>query len=161
MTDISFKTIDSKTEVGRCANKDRLKSVSLFAAPLGRKPLSFTVATWQSRTRHTYRYTLVHNDIKESVRHDRSLSHRIIRSFFVLHFHRISFRFFLLLFSFSNTAETKSVLSLTSRFLQYETKSIVRSPIKNILPSSLRYAGLENVYAKFEEIKVSSFFFLI
>lgn len=45
-------------------------------------------------------YTL---DIKESVRHDRSLSHRIIRSFFVLRFHRISFEFFFFFsFSFSN-----------------------------------------------------------
>lgn len=107
-------------------------------------------------------YTL---DIKESVRHDRSLSHRIIRSFFVLRFHRISFEFFFFFsFSFSNPVfRTEiSVSSLTSRFLEYETKSIVRSPAEIFFLESRIRRRLErrsDACGKFEEIKV--FFFLI
>lgn len=129
---------------------------------LGRKPLSFTstVATWQSRRTRMHGYTL---DIKESVRHDRSLSHRIIRSFFVLRFHRISFEFFFFFsFSFSNPVfRTEiSVSSLTSRFLEYETKSIVRSPAEIFFLESRIRRRLErrsDACGKFEKIKV--FFF--
>lgn len=107
-------------------------------------------------------YTL---DIKESVRHDRSLSHRIIRSFFVLRFHRISFEFFFFFsFSFSNPVfRTEiSVSSLTSRFLEYETKSIVRSPVKIFfLRVSNTQTFRETVGRVWKIWEDESFFFLI
>lgn len=107
-------------------------------------------------------YTL---DIKESVRHDRSLSHRIIRSFFVLRFHRISFEFFFFFsFSFSNPVfRTEiSVSSLTSRFLEYETKSIVRSPVKIFfLRVSNTQTFRETVGRVWKIWEDKSFFFLI
>lgn len=87
-----------------------------------------------------YEYSHSYNDIKESVRpRSVSLSHGIIRSFFVLHFHRISFEFFFffpspppsLSLSLSPIHMDRNIgFVLDFKISRIRNKIVVRSPTK-------------------------------